>query len=231
MMALGMIGDPRATPLLMKYLMRELEKGWNPIYGYPKVLDAIANLKPVEAVDPLIQHIDKPSVPETLGRIGDPRAIPALRPLAEAGNMEAMVALCRLGDDEIISSLVTQATNLDRDDLDRVGALHALNEALASPRIVPLLVRVVHNDPSGMVCDIAIRSLAQHKTNKAIHGLIGCFEIDFAEKAMWKPAYLPEHYRAHIAQSLEQLTGQTFGDNPDAWRKWWMTTGERQFAE
>ncbi len=229
--ALGNIGDPQATPVLMSVLKQELQdKRWDSETGKPAVLQALTQLKAREAVPLLIDNIEKYGVPQALGYIGDKSAIPSLHKLAESGRFDAKVALYRLGDPSVADELLSIATDYDRSEFQRSDAVHVLNEP-PNPTAIPLLVSVAENDPSGMVIISAIRELAEHQSAEGIKALIRCFDADYSNRHGWKVAYNPEHYRDIIADALYQLTGQTFGDNPDAWRKWWMTTGERQFVK
>ena len=228
--ALGEIGDPRAIPLLIDMLQEQLDQGWDPDYGKPTVLQAIGRIQAEQAVVPLIQHIEMPGVPETLGHIGDPRAIPALRTLADEGNLEAKIALYRLGEPGMFEQLLEAKDNERYTGWARINAMFVLSES-QDPRMLPVLVEWIEADESGVVATLAIRALAKYDTPEAVEALIACFEVDFSQKAGWPPAYQTEHYTGHIAEALTRMTGQTFGDNPDTWRTWWAKGGKQHYSD
>ena len=93
------------------------------------------------------------------------------------------------------------------------------------PRSIGGLVDAIHHDPSGAVVNQAITVLSVFKTKTAVEGLIDCFGADFAGKQDWKRAYTPEMFRANIAKSLQDITGEKFGPDRDQWLAWWQRTG------
>ena len=228
--ALGKIGDPRAIPVLMPILKETLDKGWNPSYGTPDVVEAIGDLKATQAVPLLIEHIKQPGVAETLGEIGDPRAIPSLQPIAEAGNVEAMLALHQLGDKSHYPDLYKHFVNTQGNELSRATILRTINDP-ADPRILTALLRIIREDQSGVMTNAAIYALRQHHSAEAVEGLIDSFDLDVGSKTGLKLAYSAEEYRENIARSLEHLTGQEFGDRPEIWREWWSSQGKKQFTK
>jgi twitching motility protein PilT len=93
---------------------------------------------------------------ETLGKIGDPAAVPALIDALQEPEsaMVAIEALARIRDGR---ALVPIARLLNRPEVEiRVEVLGALR-AFDDPRVLPLLLRVAEEDPSRAVRDRATR--------------------------------------------------------------------------
>ncbi len=239
--ALGEIGDPRAVPVLMKFLRARTEHGeFDPFRG--ELVEALGKLKVTEAVPILLE--ETPLYGDTikaLGRIGDARAIPALRAIValkgagprdrEVMNQpqydprryaEAVFALDRLEPGAWIPSLIGVLE-------DQLFSEHcrwdAVNHLIGSgdQRAIGPLVETIKTDPKILVVKVAIHALSCFPREESVTGLIECFDVDFTKKTNGKVFhnFPPEKFMQNIARSLQRLTGQDFGPDKERWQRWW----------
>jgi len=79
------------------------------------------------------------------------------------------------------------------------------------------------------VVDNAILVLGAYHHAAAVSGLMELLGSDYSGKQNWKYAYDPEMFREHIADSLQRITGQSFGADRAAWQKWWASQDQSAF--
>jgi len=213
--ALGEIGDPRAVEPLISVLVDK----------HPDVREAAAyalgEIKDSRAVEPLISALkDKDSdvcsaAAYALGEIKDSRAVePLISALKDKDSDVCSAAASALGeikDPRAIEPLVSAMK--DRDLLVCVSAALALEE-MADPRAVEPLISALE-DEDWHVRFQATRALGKIKDPRAVEPLISALKDE-----NWD-------VREAAADALEEITGQSFGENPEAWQKWWEKNKKR----
>jgi HEAT repeat protein len=249
--ALGRIGDPAAIPTLFK--TATTERANLKISGeslepelYQMALGALVNLKAAGTEDELLNNVVHEEIVKMLEQTGDARAIPILRELVSTGKAKqiqgsnaksdrscveaARIALATLEPGDPVPRYCALVQDRSLNEFTRREAIWRLGEQQhIDPRAIPVLLKAARDDPSGTVVDNAIIVLGAYRYTAAVDGLIELFHADFARKENWKYAYTPEMFREHIADSLEKLSGQSFGVDPIAWQKWWASQDQSAF--
>jgi HEAT repeat protein len=242
--ALGEIGDPQAIPVLMQLLQRAGENAeQSEAAGTLRdIAEALAKLRAKETVPLLLEHVEFPRVVEALEKIGDPRAVPAIRKLvADRGrvvhngeavrpkaNQEryfaARLALAALDSRDPIPQLCEMLGDKSLDKYQRRAVLWRLGER-RDARAIPHLIHVIKTDPSGEARYAAIGALSAFKYKAAVEGLIECFDTDFRRASGFAMAITLHNFRDDVAKSLRSITGQPFGVEKGQWLKWWREKG------
>ncbi|MEI8198080.1 MAG: HEAT repeat domain-containing protein [Phycisphaerae bacterium] len=241
--ALGEIGDPAAIPVLMamaKEHMGELEISAR--YSGPEdchaALRALAKLKASGTVEMLLPHVVDEDIVSMLETLGDPRAIPVLQQIVATGKPRQIKGSTPKTDRSCVEAArIALATLEPGDPIPRYCAMiqdRTLNgntrfvlllrlgkEEYRDPRALPVLLEAARKDPSGTAVDGAIYALGEYKCRTAIAGLIALFNADFTGKDYGKTGDPSATFRGEIANSLEKITGQTFGPDPVLWQEWW----------
>ena len=246
--ALGAMGDPLAIPVLLEVVTKTGKSakydsgvGLSP-ENFSRAVEALANLKATEAVPTLLEYMEFPEVIEALDRIGDRRALPALRTVVaaegkvlQAGkNLDlevahkrlarAKIALAAMDEGDVVPRLCALLGDKSFGEFDRREVVWRLGDR-ADPRAIPLLLQAIKTDPSGAVVNQAITVLSVFKFKAAVEGLLECFDADFKGKADWKRAYKPEMYHDNIAETLRTITGRNLGSDQQQWLEWWQREG------
>ena len=246
--ALGAMGDPLAIPVLLEVITKTGKSakydsgvGLSP-ENFSRAVEALANLKATEAVPTLLEYIEFPEVIEALERIGDRRALPALRGLVaaegkvlQAGKnldpevahrrlVRARIALAAMDEGDAVPRLCALLSDKSFGEFDRREVVWRLGRR-ADSRAIPLLLQAIKTDPSGAVVNQAITVLSAFKFKAAVEGLLECFDADFKGKADWKRAYEPEMYHDNIAETLRTITGRNIGTDKQQWLEWWQREG------
>jgi HEAT repeat protein len=198
----------------------------------------LGDLKARDAVPVLLRYVEYPQIITCLEQIGDERAIPALEKIvADKGRVvrdgsavhpkfekkrlfAARLALAQFDPANAplrLGELLADPNRFRRSDvLDRL-------ENLTDPRTIRFLVNVFKTDTDHWILRRSIRDLGRRKYKAAVEGLIGCFDRKFKEEYFGKGEHVtPQTYPNLIAQSLQQITGQSFGADKQAWQKWWQ---------
>lgn len=220
---LGDMGDPRAIPVLLEVLGSVTNNDRQGFAGLGPA-SALAQLKAEEVAPMLLEHIESKSAREALGNLGDLRAINALQPYAEDGDMQAKIALVKLGHDDPMDALAPLLNNPDIHWTDQADVLRYFRFH-PDARIVPVLLDGIHHNPHGKVLNMSIELLAFYPGRESIEGLLRCFDANFEGKRDWKYAYEPIMFQRRIAESLQTLTGEGYGPHPHVWRRWWNDIG------
>jgi HEAT repeat protein len=240
--ALGETGDERAIEALMDLAQSCVKDAQNSggkslrsdLFRYS--LHALAELNAKAAVPLLMENIKDRDIVRGLARIGDRRAVPALRKIVADDTFEdkwctmaARVALAGLEEGDPVPRYAAIFADKSSDDAMRSEAIWPMAQ-LGDTRVVPILIKAAKTDPSGRVAHGAIYWLSAFKTREAVTGLIECFDVDFNGKGLPKIGGTPDMFRNQIARSLWKITGQSFGLDKDAWEKWWETQGSKDPA-
>jgi len=212
--ALGEIGDGRAVPVLLAALREDPPGDCEPSLGKVAAL-VLGKCRDKRAIEPLILSLQDPLVSgaaaEALGIIGDQRAIEPLKKLQtdEMPNISILGALAKLGDRDALDELFVIAKKNDRYYNSDAAAVHALG-AVNDARVVPALIAALARSSA---CDAAAQELAIRKEPRAIPALI-------AELRKNNHSYF-------VVEALRDITGQSFGGNPDKWSAWWKGQARR----
>ncbi len=248
--ALGRIGDRRAVAVLLEYLKKHAATAeYTDDYGlsetFQRLVDAMGDLKPREAVPVLMEYMGYPDVIRALGRIGDPRPVPVLREMVATGGGpaglpaqtgpvitkqrfdQAKIALAALEEGDPIPRYCALLSDMSLDRYASREIVWALGDA-PDARAIPYLVERIKRDPTGTVVNQAITVLGAYRHKAAVTGLIECFDADFDGKQDWKRALTPEMFRDNIAESLRQITGVSIGTSKGAWQRWWKAEGAKR---
>jgi HEAT repeat protein len=207
--ALGDIRDVEAVPILLATLREEQIVG-------AAAAQALGKCRDKRAVEPLILSLEDPLVSdaaaEALGMIGDRRAIEPLKKLQtdEMPNISILGALAKLGDRDALDQLFVIAKKNDRHYNSDVAAVHALG-AVNDARVVPSLIAALGRSS---VYNAAAQELGNRKEPRATPALIA--------------ALRKYNNSSSIVEALRDITGQSFGGNPDKWSAWWKAQAARK---
>lgn len=242
--ALGKIGDDRAIPTVIQLFKAIAENGQ--LAGEEQrradltsYADVLADLKARDAVPVLLRYTEYPEIVRVLAEIGDERALPAMRNIVAARGrvlrdgkpvsptleperlFAAKMGLARLEPKNEAQHLVEMVADSNHDQ--RYQIVLRLGQ-LSDPRAIPILVKLIKTESGCYIIDLAIQGLAGRKEKAAIEGLIDCLDVVFRDEDLGKGEHVtPATYRNHIARSLQQITGQSFGADKARWLKWWET--------
>jgi len=249
--ALGEIGDLSSVPTLAQIVKDQHAElriwgGMLQPETYVYALRSLARMKASGIEDELLKNLVHEHVVQMIEEVGDPRAIPSLRQLITNKKPKSIEGSDAQSDRSAVEAArIALATLEPGDPIPRYCALvqdQSLNEfmrreaiwrlrkdARHDPQAIPVLLKAAHDDSSGTVVDNAIEALSEYHRGAAIAGLIDLFDAHYEGKGNWKYAYTPEMFREHVAESLETITGQGFGIDPQAWRKWWASQDQKAF--
>ncbi len=245
--ALGEIGDPQAVPVLIQLLPQTNEKvEYSAAAGLPRrflqTVKALAELRAREAVPLLLQHVEFPAVIEALEKIGDRRAVPAIREIVAARGkvvhdgqavypeadqeryVAARLALVALGDRDPVPQLCEMLSDQSLDKFQRITIVWRLSRR-PDARAILYLLHVIKTNASGRMRNEAVMALSEFKYKAAVAGLIECFNVDFRSERGFVMAVTLPMVRDNIATSLRSITGQPFGVEKGQWLKWWREKG------
>lgn len=201
---------------------------------------ALGQLKEKRAVPILVRRMCNSSVIEALEKIGDAAAIPALeKVVADGKGMQVKGSDAEADEGCVRAAKIALATLKEGDAFPRYWALmedQTLGktgqwEVISRIRVqgdkrsIPRLMELIRKDPAGPLVIWAIIALGDFKNDKtAAAGLIACFDLPIEGDKRGKPDFSPAF---HIGWSLKNVTGKSFGDDKEAWVKWWREEGER----
>ncbi len=222
--ALGEIGDP-STADNVKALLNDADKSVRE--SAVRALCAIQPPDSVEALLGLMSYDDERTLiaaRATFPRIKDPKAIDSLLSHIKEGDHKAAFACEELGRrkearavEPLINFLETTVSSRSMSK-DRAGAVAALGE-IGDARAVPVLIAAlreydwwVDESTPPDISLIAADALGKLKDSRAVWPLIVVLgETDPKD-------------RPKVADALKKITGQSFGADSDAWRKWWKSS-------
>ena len=216
-----------------------LSSGFGLSDEFIRPVEALSNLKSREAVPELPKYIAFPDVIDALAKIDEPRMVKPLEELVsnkgrilEANGTEILpskrqerlirgkITLACLDKDKRVFRLCNLLTDKTFGEFDRREIVWQLGNR-PDPKAIPFLIQLIKTDSSGAVVNQSVTVLTAFKNKASVDGLIDCFDANFDGKQDWKRAYSPEMFRANIANSLQEITGQKLGPNKKAWTQWW----------
>jgi len=217
--ALGDIGDVRAVEPLIAAL-RDADVRW----CAARALGELGDNRAVEPLIPLLGDADANVRVYAAGALGeinkDPRAFAVL--ITALGDTGAQVrwsaagALGKLGDIRAVGPLVVLLG--DADISVRGSAARALG-CLGDIRAVEPLIPLLGDADANVRWSAAAALWKINKDPRAFPVLIAALE----------DANL--YARRGAAQALRDITGQDFGEDAEAWQKWWDANRERLLKE
>ena len=95
---------------------------------------------------------------------------------------------------------------------------------LKDERAVKDLGIVLNSDPGDSMRLNAIWALRSIASPSAIGPMIDALGADFTNVRWTKSNMTPQKFRKEIAESLKEVTGQDFGQDRKAWKKWFAST-------
>lgn len=236
--ALGDMGDERAKPVLMEFLVRLLDEG-NDVYDrLDRIIFALAQLKAMECVPILIEHLEHISSIEALESLGDPRALPPLKaliaaegvitrdakPIADYGRVRrhgrAKIAVAVLEPGDTVERLCELLTDSALDEYQHTDVVWKLAR-LADPRAVPLLLADVRNAKEGHILHSAISALSSFRCPEAVDALIECLAMDFTGRGSGKFSRGQKTFTKIAHDGLKELTEQDLPADVERWKSWW----------
>lgn len=228
--ALGDIGDPSAIPALIDVLKSDKAHADRAIW-------ALAKFKYAPAV-PLIvdrlrqtrhQDYEAAQIIDALGDIGDSRAIPAIREAAAGSGHDVASAarrnLVRLENKDplpaLLELLATEQDRMARIDIARdIGKLH-------DDRAIKQLSELVRHSSDACLRWNAINALGGIGSKASLSCLVDLFSADYTgldHSTGWKmPIEKRDFWEGSISGALEDATGQAYGTDANAWRKYLET--------
>lgn len=225
--ALGEIGDERAAPVLLEVLKQ---------HPYDRfVVSALGDLKYVEAVSMLISGLDKDrwifemeALLEALRRIGDRRAVPAIKKFLDgvAGERSGAVArrvLAQLESDDAVADLLRllQQESYEPERSDIISALTRYPDA----RVVAKMRKMARDSDSAFMRREAISALGLLKTRDSLLELANLLKLQFPNdlKAEWGwkiPPQFSVYFPEFVLETLRTATGQSFFGDLGKWVEW-----------
>ncbi|MBN1514388.1 MAG: HEAT repeat domain-containing protein [Phycisphaerae bacterium] len=180
-----------------------------------------------------------------LGYLGDARAIPVLLDIAKRdtdhiarcnaiyslGNLRAVEALPLLlelvkqrGDDGAYHSMTgvydMEVLDVHENSFVEVSA-RALSQ-IADNRAIPVLRALLNDDEYQLYETNIAEAAARAGWREMVPDLITRFQTTHPMWAKYQSS--DEEVRERISPSLRTLTGQTFGEDPQAWAQWWAAS-------
>ncbi len=192
---------------------------------YPEIFEITGPSVALVGEFPLAAHVESDPPPSpwivdvAMAAVADDRWVTGL----EKKNIQsaARLALAVLEEGDPIPRLCALLQDLSLGEFNRRDVLSRLY-ARPDPRAIPVLVKTIHDDPSGAVVNPAIEVLAGFRWPEAVDGLITCFDANFEGKQDWKRAFTPAMFRENVAASLRKLTGQDLPADRKRWEAWWQ---------
>ncbi|MEX0777466.1 MAG: hypothetical protein WD042_17310 [Phycisphaeraceae bacterium] len=245
--ALGAIGDPAAVPVLVAlFEAHARDLGGTEFQAYSRiraVVDALAQLRARDAVPALLAHLRYPVVIDALGSIGDKRATEPIRkivhddghlPGVEAANtkiamherlLAGRIALVLLEQDDPTPGLCAMLEDpiYAQSDSQIVGLLRDRG----TPAAVMCLAKAIRTTDRPALANYAVAAIAAFETKAAVEALIDSFDVRLPVPADGKTRYTQSAFQMDLADALRDLTGESFGTDKDAWRKWWNEAGKK----
>ena len=197
-------------------------------------------------IEPLIAGLSDPSyfvskqAAKALGKIGGPQAVEPLIETLTSGRFYSLQSIAaeelgKVGDDRAVEPL-TDALKHEQ-ALVRKHAAEALGK-IGDARAVEPLIKALE-DESTDVGEKAAKALGKIGDSRAVEPLIKAFQEDsgvrmWAAYALWSigDARAVEPFikalddenvavKMRAEKTLENITGQSFGDNQQKWQTWW----------
>lgn len=214
---LGEAGGPDAVPPLVSIL------GDENVFVRATAMQALYTLGKGElrgaVVEALMQALADPlsavraGAAETLGMLEERSAAAALTArLADSDPLTqhaAAAALGRLGEAQAVNALIALAGDDNAMPFPRMGALWALGELQAEDAVEPLL-GIVLGGRRGQwnytsVFVYAVEALGKINDPESVPGLVRALAIE------------DRHLRGQIEATLERMTGERLGQDPERW--------------
>lgn len=239
-MALGSMGDERAIPVLMEYLVRlvnDLDDGHD---RRDRVIWALSRLKAKECIPILVNHLEFPASIRALEELGDPTAVPSLKALIQAGGVvtrdgkpladyhcserlgRAKIAVAVLEEGDRVPRLSALLVDPTLDEFQRVDVIQRLRQTTDPRAVGPLLDRI-RKDSQGRIQYFAISALASFRCPEAVDALIECLGMDFTGKNAGKLASDPAQFREAARAGLRSLTRVDHPADAEQWKAWWRS--------
>jgi HEAT repeat protein len=233
--ALGVIGDQRAVPVLMKILDERTG------YEHREII-ALGKLKCKAAVPILISRLGHPEttfsgldieetqiILEALLGIGDPQALPAIEKFLEGdypqkSKATARRVLIQLKNDDPVTSLLAllQHETYEPEKSDIVSDLTRFKDA----RVINTMSEIAKSSDSAFMRRVAIDALHQIGHRQALLELASLLKVKFPPglKAEWgwkgPPPDFSKYFPDWISRCLKDSTKQDFGLDSEKWSEW-----------
>lgn len=234
--ALGEIGDPKATPVLLKVL----RSGTGDQH---RIIVALGKFKCREAVPILTGRLGDPQsstvengevesevILEALLAIGDQRAVPSIERYSKENHRRESIAVAR--------RVLVQFKSADP-TIDLLALLDAETDAFEKCKIISTLVKypnarvvaklnqLAKTSDSAVLRRDAIFALRDIKTREALLGLADLIDYRFPKHLKSFPAIgkgdppdFSEYFPELIVGLLKQTTSQDFGFDKSRWVDW-----------
>jgi HEAT repeat protein len=212
--ALGNIGNQKALEPLIDILKND--QHWSPRYNAAEALGKIGDKK---AVAPLIEALKDKGVSVSrhaaiaLGEIGDKRA---LKPLVEAlkdGNAFAAEALGDIGDKSVVQALGNLMKE-DKQEIVRLGVAAGLAKLVGDQYAFNMLLEGL-NSEWWISRQYSAQALGRLRDSRATQYLINALQDEDCR------------VYEHVADALEKITGQNFGEDYLKWREWYEKSKDK----
>lgn len=221
--------ETAARAVLVESLIREVivQTNNNDIQANERAMKELAILG-VDAVPHLIavgeagDDILRQQMADILGWIGEPAVGPLLESLTVRGRKnkddrfrrQKVEALGEIGD-ERATDLVSFMLANDRDWRTRGAAATALG-GIRTPESLRTLVQSMTSEDDSFVLERVAASLGNYPEDSSIESLIAAMQREAARSEI----------RMAVARactlSLRRITGERIGNDPSAWRTWWV---------
>lgn len=252
--ALGEIGDRSAIDLVWQLVKAgrgsiKIESGTLGPDSYREGLRALVALGADGIEDELLTNIVHPDVIELLVKLKSDRGAAALRKIVgerrvkevQGSNPEtdrrtierARLALVELQESDRVEGYGRLLRDASISGELRYEIIQKLEDevekgpGMGDRRIVPLLLQAAADNKGGFTSSAAIWCLSHFREARVIDGLIRLFSVKFVRPRVSKDA--PDAIYVDIGDALEEITGQSFGSDGDAWRSWWATADRSRF--
>ncbi len=238
-LALGLLSDLRAGPLLMDQLLRRIQSA-QPRGSLAKLeLDwlasALADLHIKDAAPLLMQLRPTPVVIIAVGQLGDLKARDWLQKLMEgeeASSSErrsssqevksaAKIALAALEPEHRVTRFEELLKGPFADKWKEVNVVREM-AALEDSQLVPLFLTLAATSQNKHVVRTSVEHLGEMRARQAVPVLLEIVNRSFdPDSETFITSYTGAKHRSNVYRALETISGQDFGDDWAQWENWW----------
>lgn len=243
-LALDLLGDQRAGPLLLEHLRRSIQRA--PSEEALAKLDfdwlarPLAHLRVKDSAPLLMQPRPNSDVVLAVGRLGDLRAQDWLQRLTEGKSsssehsqndsqqiiFSAKIALAALEPEHRITRFEELLKGPFSDEWKELTVVSEM-AALEDSRLIPQFLALAVTSKNKHVVRTSVEHLGEMRARQAVPMLLEIVERPFdPDNHTFITSYTGAKHRSNVYKALEAISGEEFGDDKARWEAWWKAQPE-----